>query len=685
VVQLRTHTKTTDKIHGEVTALPVSRNIFMAFLLLLLVSISAGATEPDQPAPSSPPPEAAKAQETGSIRLGDVDLVTEEYVVQEGDWLIKVLKKKGVASGRDVRKILKLLKELNSSFRDLNMIRPGEKIVILVKAGSSKEGEPLATSAMTEAVAKPPKLETPKPVIPKEIPGQLKYEAYKIKRGDSIGALAVARYELSRRQLYHRYFKLFKECNPSIKNLNKIFVGQKVKLPLFPPVRVASIEDSPSIPDLDNASDGRVAIDPVNAGTKIPDPVVTLKRKPAPSPEQPRVTKPPKRKPSPPAASKKAKKHPKPTKSKKKANTVYARIPYKPNDIGNIFTEMGSDWINSGEHFIPLKSGGQINLKASSYPVIRLNDGVTVILDLTGELPPDMSRFIQSTWNNYKIVRLDSGDDLRSSLDKLLEACGFTRAVKAGKPLLLGKDIRFEIMGDWILTVSGENADTDKEFTVLNLLSSPREYVPETVRNHLEMLRVHMIEYPPGVNPLDTHTSRSKVYSAKDRFELIEALLRLTGHPFSAREQIPAFMGQKEDFRLVINADFFVKTSTGNTIIDLTGLDPQIVSLLKKRVISVLSLTDEKDPLTITNRILDKLQVKSRKGPLRMETIHGAENKKVSITVPGIVFSNVDGNKVLVTPVDIPENISAYLQKKGYGLLLLSGFSTGGPPTVDRK
>ena len=673
-----------NKLHSEVTALPVLKNIFIVFLLLLLASISAGAAEPDQTAPSSPPPEAAKAQETSSIRVGDLDLITEEYVVQEGDWLIRVLKKKGVASSRDVRKILKLLKELNSSFRDLNMIRPGEKIVILVKAGSSKQSKPAARPAMEKAVTERSKPEKSKPVIPKGIPGQLKYEAYEIKRGDTIVALAASRYDLSQSQLYNRYFKLFKECNPSIRNLNRIFAGQKVKLPLFPPVRVASLEKSPTIPDLDNASDGRVPIEPVNAGTRIPDPVVNPEKRPDRSSEQPRVSpraKPPRKKPAPPTALKKTKKRPKPVKSKKRGTTVYATIPYKSNDIGHIFKKMGSDWINSGEHFIPLKSGGQINLKASSYPVIRLNDGVTVILDLTGELPANMSRFIQSTWNDYRIVHLDGGDDLRSALDKILKACGFSRAVKAGKPLLLGKDIRFEIRGDWILTASDADANAEKEFIVLNLLSSPRGYVPETIKNHLKIQKVQVIEYPPGANPLDAHMPQGEVYRAKDRFALIEALLKLTGHPFSVREQIPAFKGQKEDFRLIINADFFVKTGKGNTILDLTGLDPQIVSLLKKRLISVLSLTDEKDPLVIAKRILDKLQVKNRKGPHRMEAIHDAENKKVTITVPGIAFSGIDGKKILVTPVDIPENISGFLQKKDYGLLLLSGFSNSGSPT----
>ncbi len=120
-----------------------------------------------------------------------------------------------------------------------------------------------------------------------------------------------------------------------------------------------------------------------------------------------------------------------------------------------------------------MKSGGQINLKASSYPVIRLNDGITVILDMTGELPRDMSRFIHSTWSDYRIVQLERGDDLRSALDKILKACGFTRAVKAGEPLLLGKDIRFEIRGDWILAVTDEVADPETKTLVLNLVSSP--------------------------------------------------------------------------------------------------------------------------------------------------------------------------------------------------------------------
>ena len=91
---------------GEVTTLPVYRNILLAFLLLLPVYVFAAPAEQAQTPPSSLPAETAKTEqtgekdETGSIHLGNLDLVTEEYVVQEGDWLIQILRDKGVPPKR---------------------------------------------------------------------------------------------------------------------------------------------------------------------------------------------------------------------------------------------------------------------------------------------------------------------------------------------------------------------------------------------------------------------------------------------------------------------------------------------------------------------------------------------------------------------------------------------------------
>ena len=67
----------------------------------------------------------------------------------------------------------------------------------------------------------------------------------------------------------------------------------------------------------------------------------------------------------------------------KKANTLV-------NDLGNIFVEMGEEWIQTGDHFLPIDSMGSINIKAASFPIIYLQNGQRVIVDLNNELPKDI-------------------------------------------------------------------------------------------------------------------------------------------------------------------------------------------------------------------------------------------------------------------------------------------------------
>ena len=70
------------------------------------------------------------------------------------------------------------------------------------------------------------------------------------------------------------------------------------------------------------------------------------------------------------------------------------------DDLGIIFAEMGEDWVQTGEHFIPLKSEGQIDLRAASFPILNLRDGLRVIVDLNNELPETMATLIESSWGN---------------------------------------------------------------------------------------------------------------------------------------------------------------------------------------------------------------------------------------------------------------------------------------------
>jgi hypothetical protein len=95
--------------------------------------------------------------------------------------------------------------------------------------------------------------------------------------------------------------------------------------------------------------------------------------------------------------------------------------------LTEIFREMGLEWTTGGQHFIPLQSGGQINLKAESFPVLSLPNGNRVIVDMAHGLPDKMVSLITSNWQNYSIVQIERKDDLRATIGKILSACGYPK------------------------------------------------------------------------------------------------------------------------------------------------------------------------------------------------------------------------------------------------------------------
>jgi hypothetical protein len=47
------------------------------------------------------------------------------------------------------------------------------------------------------------------------------------------------------------------------------------------------------------------------------------------------------------------------------------------------------------------------------------------------------------------------------------------------------------------------------------------------------------------------------------------------------------------------------------------------------------------------------------------------DQKDISLTIRGIVFQDKEGQNILATPLNIPEEIALFLSQKGYHLLRL--------------
>ena len=532
-------------------------------------------------------------------KVDDRKVLTETITIQKGEWVWKILREKGLLKDRSLPELLSALKKLNKSFQNLDLIHPGEKIIVPLKIA------PIAGGLSP----RPPSLEK---VVPLAALKDMNLENYCVKPGDSLTMLARGRYDIPSKDMYNEYLDLVKKLNPSIKNPNLIYPGQIIKLPIHSPEIVRK-------PIVSKVSE--------KLEVKSEDKDLSKSQKPSPV----------------------------------------------GDDLAAIFTEIGEEWIRTGRHFIPLKSGGQIDLEAKSFPIITLRNGLQVILDLNNKVPERMEKLIGSSWGNYRVVHIAEDEDLRSALDKVIRICDYPKVFKSGESLELKGDIGLKITGDWIIRLSQTGSDKTANFVVINLTDTPALHNSRIIKDYLKGLGVKVIDYPPGQDDMKEGTAEAEMLSGGgDTSALIKSLLDLTGRTFSTDVRIPVYQSQKADFKLVVTADFFLKIKGSDAIIALAELGPEVITFLREHQFSVLSLAGEKGPCAIVSKTLEFLGVPFNAGPHDFMAAKRDDSRNIRLSLPGNVFSDKDGKPVFVTPLSLPHEIAMFLSQRGYRILVLS-------------
>lgn len=527
-------------------------------------------------------------------------VLTETYTVRKGDHLWQLFRERGLLEKRDLPELLEVLKRLNSTLANLDLIHPGEKIVI-----------PLTLSPVKGLAAATPK-EPAKPISLDDLK-DLKLENYTVQPGDSLIKVVKARYGFSDQQVTEEYLEQLKRLNPEIADLNVIYPSQTVRLPVYTPQVL------------------RAPIKPIT--------------KKAPQIEKAETATPPAEK-GPTALS---------------------------FQLKEIFTLMGQEWVDTGEHYIPLSSGGQINLKAGSFPIVNLSNGKSVIVDLHGELPERMAQVISSSWENYRVARLQELDDLRSALNKVFPLCEFHRLYRSGEPLELVSEIRLQITADWIVFPSPDRQGAKEPGILINLTDRPDARIPQELKGFLSSQGMRVIDFPPSSSPEPPSFAQAEVFKAgQDKGQLIETVLNLAGQPFTRNMEMPVHRDARSGFNLVVNADFFLYLEKKEAIIDFSGIGNEMIPLLKEYKISVLSLASESEPEIIVSRILEFIGVKFDATPPPFASSGNRESSTILLTIPGISFRDSRGQNVFASSVDLPDGVAGFLSRKGYRILNLA-------------
>ena len=518
-------------------------------------------------------------------------VLTESYTIKDGEYIWRLLRERGLLEKRNFMEILSVLKKLNSDLSNLDLVHPGEKIIIPLVISPIGADQSLADAS-------------PPVTVPLESIENI--ESYTVKPGDYLIRVVKNLYEIPEEDFYNEYLDQLKKMNPSLKDVNNIYPGQKIRLPIYSPKAVRL---------------------PIKAPTSISESEL------------------------------------------KKQKEDLKEI---GSQLGEIFSMIGEEWTQTGKHYIPLKTGGQINLEADSYPIIDLRNGTRVIVDLYNDLPGKMAGLITSSWDNYRIVHLEGDDDLKDAIDKIVPLCDYQKVYGMDDPLIIGGDIPMRITADWIIRPAQETSSENESIIMITLCHGEDDRTPDTIRTFLEDVGIKSFDYPPLADASPLPVNETPIIDQADDFpSLIEKLLNLTGRTFTRKEEVPIYQNEGADFNLIIKADFMLNMDGRDLIIDMSGLGPDIITLLKEHQFSVLSLSGEKLPSGIITRTLEFLGVTFDSNPHPFLAANRSESKNIRLMIPGIIFQDNKGKTVFATHLRLSSAITNFLALKGYRILLL--------------
>ncbi len=407
-----------------------------------------------------------------------------QYRVKSGDTLRKILIKNYGAKPEDLPYLYRQVRQANPGIRNLNNIMSGRRISIPRIPSQNQEKEPLVT------------------------PGNYVV----IKKGEHLAKVLREVYGLSDDAIFHDYLKKIKDLNPEIEDLNFVVAGQKIRMPEIrtaarKTMRKTTVSSSArskkdrrdlkprkviiqELEDIeekdtdttagqyalgegekktsqnkinDNGSEGIPGEGRSNAGmnSEGTGPVV---RSGMINAEAPRKS------------------------AEEEAREMAARQLVR-DSVLPVLKEMGSIQRDHGKYFLPLAGDENVSIDTGEIPMIELDNGTRIFIDVNNRISPETRRLIEQTYPSCKVVS-GPAENLDVLMDRILSACGYFSVNRDSGPILAGEDEKIRLFGKWVVY----KEKSRRNIIVINILTNEENRTPDSLKNYASRFGISLVE-----------------------------------------------------------------------------------------------------------------------------------------------------------------------------------------------
>ncbi|MBW1743807.1 MAG: LysM peptidoglycan-binding domain-containing protein, partial [Deltaproteobacteria bacterium] len=136
--------------------------------------------------------------------------------------------------------------------------------------------------------------------------------------------------------------------------------------------------------------------------------------------------------------------------------------------------QLGGRVIQSGYYFFPVEGKEDFKLDLEAFPVIELEGGRRILLDTGKGLSEDAQKAIRAFWKPLTIVRAEPGETKRSLLDRVFRIIHGEEIQRTVEVPMSNDGIHVTLRGDWILDRKGDELNL-RGYDCITMITNPEE------------------------------------------------------------------------------------------------------------------------------------------------------------------------------------------------------------------
>ncbi|RJQ68976.1 MAG: LysM domain-containing protein [Desulfobacteraceae bacterium] len=544
------------------------------------------------------------------------DILCEPYVVEKGDWVLKIFRQKGEIAHKDFREFLGIFQRLNPHVQDIDMVRPGQTIYIPLR--KLEQG---SLPGQASGLVSIPFVSLAKVI---DVLHQ-NTQRYQVQRGDTISQLIAARFGRYGSQDYREGVKLLQAANPQITDLDHIYAGQTLYLP-DPAIREKEWYDA--LYDEKGALRETIHMGrPAPAGPEKADAGTRLPPPPSEQPQEPEM----------------------------QATALTAAA-----------AAVGGKLMNKGTYFAPQPGKEDFEIDLSLHPLLDMQTGA-VLFTRDGKImnrPPEQ---VQPLLPAVKIAAYDGSASAEQMVAAIFQALN-GEPVDAEEAGFEDQGVLFTVRAKW------SRIDTDQRRLCITPISDPGEQTPESLRRYLEQHGIVLRELLPGGSIAPPRSERGAGRHAvkdilaltfSDHKELVQRVARALGFSHAPGVSVMFPYG---GVQLQAYAELIATADGHEVLVDFGDLHGDTLTAIRQSGQNIVQIAAEDSPAAVVQTIIGGLGVPCTENPSFLAASRPAQYNTL-ITVQGVLYNGPQNKRTLLSGAALPPAVTDVLSAGGIAVV----------------